>query len=43
MGVVEPYRTDNPAEGRQAVTGRDADRFSFKVPTLRNVESVSMR
>jgi len=38
MGLVEPYRTDNPAEGRMAVTGRDADRFSFKVPTLRNVE-----
>lgn len=38
MGVVEPYRTDNPAEGRVAVTGHDADRFSFKVPTLRNVE-----
>jgi cytochrome c peroxidase len=27
-----------PAEGRSAVTGKDADRFSFKVPTLRNVE-----
>jgi cytochrome c peroxidase len=38
MGVVEPYRTDNPAEGRVAVTGLDADRFNFKVPTLRNVE-----
>ena len=38
MGVVEPYRTDNPAEGRAAVTGRDADRFNFKVPTIRNVE-----
>jgi cytochrome c peroxidase len=38
MGVVEPYRTDNPAEGRFAVTKRDADRFNFKVPTLRNVE-----
>lgn len=38
MGIVEPYRTDNPAEGRVAVTGRDADRFNFKVPTLRNVE-----
>ncbi len=37
MGVVEPYRTNNPAEGRVAVTGRDADRFSFKVPTIRNV------
>ncbi|MFA5910516.1 MAG: cytochrome-c peroxidase [Vicinamibacterales bacterium] len=38
MGLVEPYRTDNPAEGRVAVTGRDADRFNFKVPTIRNVE-----
>jgi cytochrome c peroxidase len=38
MGVVEPYRTDNPAEGRVAVTGQDADRFRFKVPTIRNVE-----
>lgn len=38
MGVVDPYVADNPAEGRKAVTGRDADRFSFKVPTLRHVE-----
>ena len=38
MGIMEPYQTDNPAEGRIAVTGKDADRFSFKVPTLRNVE-----
>lgn len=38
MGVIEPYKTDNPAEGRVAVTGADADRFNFKVPTLRNVE-----
>lgn len=37
MGVVEPYRTTNPSEGRVAVTGRDADRFNFKVPTIRNV------
>ena len=37
MGVVEAYRTSNPAEGRVAVTGRDADRFNFKVPTIRNV------
>ncbi|WP_029043890.1 cytochrome-c peroxidase [Cupriavidus sp. WS] len=37
MGLVEPYKTANPAEGRYAVTGRDADRFNFKVPTLRNV------
>ena len=38
MGAVEPYTTDNEAEGRIAVTGEDADRFNFKVPTLRNVE-----
>ena len=38
MGLVEPYRTSNPAEGRVAVTGKDADRFNFKVPTMRNVE-----
>ncbi|MHB8786973.1 MAG: cytochrome-c peroxidase [Thauera sp.] len=38
MGVVEPYKTTSPAEGRSAVTGVDADRFNFKVPTLRNVE-----
>ena len=38
MGVVEPYKTSNPAEGRIAVTGEDADRFTFKVPSLRNVE-----
>jgi cytochrome c peroxidase len=38
MGLAEPYRTANPAEGRKGVTGREADRFLFKVPTLRNVE-----
>lgn len=38
MGVVEPYRATSSAEGRSAVTGKDADRFNFKVPTLRNVE-----
>ncbi len=38
MGLVEPYQTKNPAEGVAAVTGKDADRFKFKVPTLRNVE-----
>ena len=38
MGLVEPYKTDNPAQGRSAVTGNDAERFNFKVPTLRNVE-----
>ena len=38
MGVVEPYKTDSKAEGLAGVTGKDADRFNFKVPTLRNVE-----
>ncbi|CAM5350048.1 cytochrome-c peroxidase [Thauera mechernichensis] len=38
MGLVEPYQSTSPAEGRSAVTGVDADRFNFKVPTLRNVE-----
>ncbi|QDF99065.1 cytochrome C biogenesis protein CcsA [Azoarcus sp. DD4] len=38
MGIVEPYKARSPAEGRSAVTGKDADRFNFKVPTLRNVE-----
>jgi len=38
MGVVEPYKASSAAEGRVAVTGKDADRFNFKVPTLRNVE-----
>ena len=38
MGLVETYVTDNKAEGRAGVTGADADRFNFKVPSLRNVE-----
>lgn len=38
MGVVEPYVSKVDAEGRSAVTGKDIDRFNFKVPTLRNVE-----
>ncbi len=38
MGVVKAYETANQAEGRAAVTGKDSDRFKFKVPTLRNVE-----
>ena len=36
MGIVEPYK-GNTTDGRSAVTGKDADRFNFKVPTLRNV------
>ncbi|SDF70664.1 MULTISPECIES: cytochrome-c peroxidase [unclassified Duganella] len=38
MGIVEPYKATSVAEGRSAVTGKDSDRFNFKVPTLRNVE-----
>ncbi|TXT38872.1 MAG: cytochrome c peroxidase [Comamonadaceae bacterium] len=38
MGVVAPYKASSPAEGRSAVTGKEIDRFNFKVPTLRNVE-----
>lgn len=38
LGVVNPFQTTNPAQGRVAVTQDEADRFNFKVPTLRNVE-----
>ncbi|MDD5298349.1 MAG: cytochrome-c peroxidase [Rhodocyclaceae bacterium] len=38
MGVVEAYKASSPAEGRVGVTKEEADRFKFKVPTLRNVE-----
>lgn len=38
MGLVEPYKTENPALGVAGVSGNEADRFVFKVPTLRNVE-----
>ncbi len=38
FGIHEAYKTQSKAEGRFAVTGKDADRLMFKVPTLRNVE-----
>ena len=38
MGIVQAYKASSPAEGRSAVTGKEIDRFNFKVPTLRNVE-----
>ncbi len=38
MGIVRAYESTSPVEGRYSITGDDADRFSFKVPTLRNVE-----
>ncbi len=38
MGLVQPYKTENKAQGVYALTKNEADRFKFKVPTLRNVE-----
>ncbi|GIU19972.1 cytochrome-c peroxidase [Shewanella sp. MBTL60-007] len=38
MGLVKPFHTNNPAVGRKGVTGKEADKFVFKVPTLRNIE-----
>ncbi|MGZ3768292.1 MAG: cytochrome-c peroxidase [Bdellovibrio sp.] len=38
MGVTKEYITENTSIGRAGVTGKDADRMFFKVPTLRNVE-----
>lgn len=38
MGLVAKYDTKNKAEGVAGLTGKDADRMRFKVPTLRNVE-----
>lgn len=37
MGLIKPFKTNNPAIGRQALTGKISDRNVFKVPTLRNV------
>lgn len=38
MGVVAPFKTAHTAQGRVDVTKQDQDRFSFKVPSLRNIE-----
>lgn len=38
MGVIQPYITSNQAIGLAAVSGKEEDRFKFKVPTLRNIE-----
>ena len=38
MGVVKPYKSKSGAQGVAGLTGKDEDRFKFKVPTLRNVE-----
>lgn len=38
LGVLAPYKTESKVEGRKEVTGKNTDRFVFKVPTLRNIE-----
>lgn len=38
MGLVKSFKTDNPDIGRAAITGKEFDKYVFKVPTLRNVE-----
>jgi cytochrome c peroxidase len=38
MGVMEEYKAESTTQGRKDVTGEDAHRFMFKVPTLRNIE-----
>lgn len=38
MGLFAEYKSSSPSQGRFDVTGKEADRFQFKVPTLRNVE-----
>ncbi|QBG34803.1 cytochrome-c peroxidase [Litorilituus sediminis] len=38
MGLVKPYKTNNPDTGRAAITNNPSDKHFFKVPTLRNVE-----
>ncbi len=35
LGLVHPYQTHDT--GRHALTGKDSDRYFFKVPSLRNV------
>ena len=38
VGVVKPYMADDSEDiGRAAITGNDAEKFFFKVPSLRNV------
>lgn len=38
MGLTKEYISENTSIGRAGVTGKDADRMFFKVPSLRNVE-----
>jgi len=38
MDMVQPYATQNPAQGVPGLIGKDADRMRFKVSILRNGE-----
>lgn len=38
MGIVKPYNATDGIIGLSAVTGNEADKYKFKVPTLRNIE-----
>jgi cytochrome c peroxidase len=38
MGLVKAYTRDTKTLGRMAVTGKESDKYLFKVPTLRNIE-----
>lgn len=38
MGLVAPFTSQSKAQGRFEVTGNEADKYYFKVPTLRNIE-----
>jgi cytochrome c peroxidase len=38
MGSFNRFETDNPARGREELTGERVDRMRFKVPVLRNIE-----
>ena len=39
LGVIKPYPTEDP--GRAKITGNEADRHVFKVPSLRNIEKTA--
>ncbi|WP_374569468.1 cytochrome-c peroxidase [Ideonella sp.] len=38
MGLVSPFKSSSSSLGRYEVTKQEADKYYFKVPTLRNIE-----
>ena len=38
MGLVSPFKSDSASLGRYEFTKQEADKYYFKVPTLRNIE-----